>query len=68
MLKKILRRIWYTPQYWIYHFVYVPIWSILDRINYQDVPLPPPICQLCGETGHKEQYCPNAKKLGFLDD
>lgn len=68
MFKKFLRKIWYTPQYWIYHLIYIPMWDFWDRLTADEVPLPPPICQICGEVDHREKYCPNLKKLEFLDE
>lgn len=29
-------------------------------------PLPPTPCQFCGQTNHKEAYCPNLIKIGFI--
>jgi hypothetical protein len=31
-------------------------------------PLPPIPCQFCGQTDHKEAYCPNLRKMGYIED
>jgi hypothetical protein len=34
----------------------------------RDNPNPPPIvCQICGKSGHVERFCPNARKMGFIN-
>jgi hypothetical protein len=30
--------------------------------------LPPIPCQFCGQTDHKEAYCPNLRKMGFIEN
>jgi hypothetical protein len=53
-------------RYWWYHFLYVPIvgfWQDYQKRN--DPALPPVPYQICGKTGHREKYCPNAREMGF---
>jgi len=51
---------------WLYRWIYAPLASCLDDYKHRnDPPLPPIPCQLCGQTGHKEKFCPNAKRLGY---
>lgn len=67
MFIKLLRGIWYGSQYFIYHHIYIPTWDFFDRLNPDRRRILSPTCQICGETRHREKYCPNAYILGFFD-
>jgi hypothetical protein len=56
-------------KYWIYHWLYAPLASAWENLKHEDDPPVPAVpCQLCGQPGHHERYCPKAHELGFLDD
>ncbi len=56
-----------TPRYVLYG-----IWAELytrwqENFNPKwHEPLPSIPCQFCGQTNHKEAYCPNLVKMGFI--
>jgi len=58
---------WENPRYVLYG-----IWAELytrwqENFNPKwREPLPPIPCQFCGQTNHKEAYCPNLVKMGFI--
>jgi len=57
---------WRNPGYWLYH-QWAEVYSFfMENFNPKwREPLPPIPCQFCGETNHKTNACPNAKKMGF---
>ncbi|MCL4273258.1 MAG: hypothetical protein KJZ77_05245 [Anaerolineales bacterium] len=57
---------WRNPRYWLYHHWAALYSTFMENFNLKwREPLPPIPCEICGETGHKTKYCPNAKKMGF---
>jgi hypothetical protein len=62
-------RFWQNPGYWLYH-----VWGELYTRWHENFdrkwrePLPSIPCQFCGGTDHKEAYCPNLRKVGFIQD
>ena len=49
---------------WIYRWIYAPLVSFWEDYKHaDDSPLPAIPCQICGQTGHVERYCPNARRL-----
>jgi hypothetical protein len=68
-LKPPLRKphFWENPGYVLYHWWAEIYTSWQERFNPKwREPLPPIPCQFCGQTDHKEAYCPNLVKMGFL--
>jgi len=63
---KAIRRLLYRPLLLFYRHIYAPIADAIDRYKHRhDPPLPAVPCQICGKTGHREKYCPNAHGLGY---
>jgi hypothetical protein len=47
-------------------FYLFPVVSLSDDFKYRNSPpLPPMPCQVCGQPGDKEKYCPDVRELGF---
>lgn len=58
---------YYRVRYFVDFRLYAPVHDLYWRIYYarhpRDIGRAP--CQICGEQGHIEQYCPKAKEMGF---
>ena len=57
---------------WIFrpfrHYLYVPVFEIIHQYKLRHNPKPPPIvCQMCGQSGHRESYCPNAREAWYFE-
>jgi hypothetical protein len=54
---------------WLHRGLYAEPISKWDDYRHRNDPSRPAIaCQLCGDPGHVEWLCPNAKRLGYFDE